>query len=701
MQKLIELLESELGYAERSGGYTKFGDWYGKTVEFDADYTAAPWCDMYLSWAAWKLGYQDWVGQFAYTVYHAQWFKEQDAWGTVPKPGALVFFDWSGSKKISKIDHVGIVTKVVGNKIHTIEGNIDGGVAKRKVRDTDKVVGYGYPEKVKIRLEREASEKQVVVKPADAGAGNSVQLSSGPNLLSMMPPGTVRESLEALGADTKPAPKHARSASRPAEGTAASTSSGTTAQSTRPDTKDTAGARGSESPTPTPAPAAGRTGSGKHAKPAAADTNAVVVTPTATAARDITSPAADLGSPGMLAPVLLAAVAILATAKAKQSKTRLAFAAAGGASAAPSRRTPGRRAPGRRRRTAVSLSAPVSTHELHSPREVVATTTLTPAGAAGFPSLTTAAAHVEETTGTGRTRGLLTGGSITAGTADDILTGITASAMDDILTGATTGTMDDVLGGATTDAAQEALPAGVTGDLLAGTGAERDVTVRRLRDALETDQTWDAFATVRTQDAVSADLARAALGAGHERDALAPAAFSGDQMWDAFSGGASAGGDHARDTAVPGRGRGAFDAQRPGERPRAPYQGRRRRLQERSAAGSPAFVQDAPLRGRRHRRADAAHGDLPVTPSRSTTASARPRRAGTGPVAPAVTAVPAGAAPPAAPALAGRRHRRAAPAGVTTAVPAAPAAVTGPAAEPDDVPVHGGYRGRRRAGTRI
>ncbi|SDG14062.1 CHAP domain-containing protein [Sinosporangium album] len=151
-KKFIELLESELGYAEKASGYTKFGKWYN-SVESDSDYTNQPWCDMYISWAAKKLGYEDWIGQFAWTVSHAQWFKEQDAWGHTPAPGALVFYDWGGSDKISKIDHVGVVTRVEGKRIHTIEGNIDGGVAKRKVRDQSKVVGYGYPEKVKERLE--------------------------------------------------------------------------------------------------------------------------------------------------------------------------------------------------------------------------------------------------------------------------------------------------------------------------------------------------------------------------------------------------------------------------------------------------------------------------------------------------------------------------------------------------------------------
>ncbi|MEV7908620.1 CHAP domain-containing protein, partial [Streptomyces anulatus] len=233
MHKFIELLESQLGYSEKGGGYTKFGHWYGGNVEFDADYSAAPWCDMYLSWAAKKLGYEDWIGQFAYTVHHAEWFREQDAWGTAPKPGAIVFFDWSSSKKIDGIDHVGIVTRVEGRKIHTIEGNIDGGIAKRKLRDTDKVVGYGYPEKIKARLEKEAAQQQEIVS-GDARPNNSVALSPGPSLLSMVPPAPVRET------ETPARPAHAKvgrhakpegeSSAAPSVGNGPSASRGKTAQ---------------------------------------------------------------------------------------------------------------------------------------------------------------------------------------------------------------------------------------------------------------------------------------------------------------------------------------------------------------------------------------------------------------------------------------------------------------------------------------
>ncbi|SDJ39863.1 CHAP domain-containing protein [Nonomuraea maritima] len=154
IKKFIDLLESQLGYREKGDAYTKFGHWYGRHVESDAAFTSAPWCDMYISWAAYKLGYEKWIGQFAWTVEHAKWFKKQGAWGKKPEVGAIVFYDWGGTHDIDRIDHVGVVTKVKAGRIHTVEGNVDGGVAKRKERDSSKVVGYGYPERVKERLEK-------------------------------------------------------------------------------------------------------------------------------------------------------------------------------------------------------------------------------------------------------------------------------------------------------------------------------------------------------------------------------------------------------------------------------------------------------------------------------------------------------------------------------------------------------------------
>ncbi|MDA0635794.1 CHAP domain-containing protein [Nonomuraea sp. MCN248] len=151
--KLLKTVRKELGYREKNGQHTKFGHWYAERVD-DPQYKNAPWCDMFLAWAADKAGLTEYVGQFAWTPSHAVWFIEQDAWTRKPEPGALVFFDWKGGESYKGIDHVGVVERVVGGKIHTIEANVDRVWLKRKVRDTDKVVGYGLPRVVKANAER-------------------------------------------------------------------------------------------------------------------------------------------------------------------------------------------------------------------------------------------------------------------------------------------------------------------------------------------------------------------------------------------------------------------------------------------------------------------------------------------------------------------------------------------------------------------
>jgi hypothetical protein len=147
-EALLKEVRQEIGYRETSGQHTKFGRWYADRVQ-DPQYRNAPWCDMFIAWAADRAGIADYVGQFAWTPSHAVWFIKQGAWSAEPEPGALVFFDWKGGKSYQGVDHVGIVERVDGKKIHTIEANVDRVWLKRKVRETDKVVGYGLPRVVK------------------------------------------------------------------------------------------------------------------------------------------------------------------------------------------------------------------------------------------------------------------------------------------------------------------------------------------------------------------------------------------------------------------------------------------------------------------------------------------------------------------------------------------------------------------------
>ncbi|MFG1702824.1 CHAP domain-containing protein [Nonomuraea sp. M3C6] len=197
-------MRQELGYKEKSGQFTKFGQWYADRVQ-DTQYRKGPWCDMFIAWAADKADIGDYVGQFAWTPSHAAWFMKQGAWTQKPEPGALVFFDWRGGKSYKGIDHVGVVERVDGKKIHTIEANVDRVWLKRKTRETDKVVGYGVPRLVKDGAEKpdeiRSTERPFVSAPReDVRHGSPLDvLGTPPALLAAMVLMTIVLSLRVSG----------------------------------------------------------------------------------------------------------------------------------------------------------------------------------------------------------------------------------------------------------------------------------------------------------------------------------------------------------------------------------------------------------------------------------------------------------------------------------------------------------------------
>jgi hypothetical protein len=152
----LKLAISQVGVTEDAdGGGTKFQQWFVSSpyaehgVERDGgsvgDYANANWCDMFVSWVGNQLGVPG-MGADAFTPTHAQWFEDQGRWGQTPKPGAVVFFSWSGSDSIDDIQHVGMVIKDNHDgTIQTVEGNTDNSV-KVRIRDASTVVGYGYPQ---------------------------------------------------------------------------------------------------------------------------------------------------------------------------------------------------------------------------------------------------------------------------------------------------------------------------------------------------------------------------------------------------------------------------------------------------------------------------------------------------------------------------------------------------------------------------
>jgi Putative peptidoglycan binding domain/CHAP domain len=122
---------------------TPFGAAYG--------WNGVAWCNIFVSRVGFEVaGDYDVLGRFAGTVSCAEWWHKQGRFGTEPRPGAAVFFDWKGGRSIGAIDHIGLVIQPLANgRVRTIEGNaaITGRSDGVWVHDrsTAFIVGYGYP----------------------------------------------------------------------------------------------------------------------------------------------------------------------------------------------------------------------------------------------------------------------------------------------------------------------------------------------------------------------------------------------------------------------------------------------------------------------------------------------------------------------------------------------------------------------------
>lgn len=95
------------------------------------------------------------VGKYAYCPSHVNFFKNKNQYfsrgGKTPRAGDIIFFTTSGSSAC----HVGIVEKVSGSKVYTIEGNTSGastlvsnggGVCRKSYALTSTyILGYGRP----------------------------------------------------------------------------------------------------------------------------------------------------------------------------------------------------------------------------------------------------------------------------------------------------------------------------------------------------------------------------------------------------------------------------------------------------------------------------------------------------------------------------------------------------------------------------
>ena len=106
------------------------------------------WCAIFVSWCADQCGYLDTgvLPKMEGVRPYVDWFIELGQWqgrDYEPMPGDIIFFDWQSD---GLADHIGIVEKVEGGFVYTIEGNA-GDVCTRCTyeQNSNSVLGYGTP----------------------------------------------------------------------------------------------------------------------------------------------------------------------------------------------------------------------------------------------------------------------------------------------------------------------------------------------------------------------------------------------------------------------------------------------------------------------------------------------------------------------------------------------------------------------------
>lgn len=158
--KVINLAKAEVGYKEKRSGanlnsktanagsnnYTKYNQVMHSIQPSNMDYPA-PWCDAFVDWLFYTcfgkaLAKKMLCGDFDdYTVTSAQLYKNAGRWTVNPAAGYQIFF-----RNGAGICHTGLVVKVSGGKVYTVEGNSSDAVREKTYRVGDPTIaGYGMP----------------------------------------------------------------------------------------------------------------------------------------------------------------------------------------------------------------------------------------------------------------------------------------------------------------------------------------------------------------------------------------------------------------------------------------------------------------------------------------------------------------------------------------------------------------------------
>ena len=178
--KLLEIARGELGYKEKEtnsqldnptanagdGNWTKYARDLHSAGYYQAAKNGYAWCDMWVDWCFWQLAGKDKTkGEYlecqtglygAGCEWSSDCYRRAGRFDKNPKVGDQIFFG-----KTDAEEHTGIVEKIEGGKVHTIEGNASNMVKRCSYSLTSSyIVGYGHP---RFDEETEAEEEKPAV----------------------------------------------------------------------------------------------------------------------------------------------------------------------------------------------------------------------------------------------------------------------------------------------------------------------------------------------------------------------------------------------------------------------------------------------------------------------------------------------------------------------------------------------------------
>lgn len=135
---IVGVAISQIGTKESNNGHMKYINWYGGFGRGTA------WCAIFVSWCANQAGVStSIIPKYSYCPTGKSWFESKGLFkykgSYTPQRGDIIFL-------LNNRSHTGIVEKVSGSKVYTIEGNTGNTVARRSYELTDShITGYGTP----------------------------------------------------------------------------------------------------------------------------------------------------------------------------------------------------------------------------------------------------------------------------------------------------------------------------------------------------------------------------------------------------------------------------------------------------------------------------------------------------------------------------------------------------------------------------